>query len=124
MKLTTLIILACLLVLTSCYRDVEEQLYPGGSAASCDTSSVTYAATIAPLLQNNGCISCHSGGAPSAGISLQTYAQVRSVAQNGKLYGAINHSPGFSAMPKGGNKMNACAISRIKSWIDAGAINN
>jgi hypothetical protein len=108
--------------LSSCYRDNEEELYP--VTGTCDTNGVTYANTVAPLLQSNGCISCHSGAAPSGNISLQTYTAVKAVASNGKLYGAVNHSPGFSPMPKGGAKMSTCNILKIKAWIDAGSINN
>lgn len=111
-----------MIVLAGCYRDNEEDLYPAG--ASCETTGATYAIAVAPVLQANGCTGCHSGAAPSGNISLQTYAAVRTAAQNGKLFGSINHSPGFSPMPKGGNKLSACAISRIRAWIDAGAPNN
>jgi hypothetical protein len=107
---------------SSCYRDVEEELYGGGGG--CDTSNVTYSNTVMPLLQSFGCISCHRGGAPSGNIALDGYNAVLTVAQNGKLYGAINHSPGFSPMPQGGNKMNACQLAKIRAWIDAGAANN
>lgn len=110
------------ITLSSCYRDNEEDLYP--VTGPCDTNGVTYTNTVAPLLQSNGCISCHSGPAPSGNISLQTHTAVKAVAANGKLYGSISHSPGFSAMPKGGTKMSACNISKIKAWIDAGSINN
>lgn len=110
------------ILFSSCYRDVEELLYPADG--TCDTNGVTYSGTVVPLLQSNGCIGCHSGGAPSGNISLDGYANVRVVAQNGKLYGAINHSPGFSPMPQGGNKMSACNINKIKAWIDAGIPNN
>ena len=111
-----------LIGITSCYHDVEEELYP--QTGTCDTTNVTYVNTVAPLLQSNGCVSCHSGGAPSGNIALDTYNGVRTVAQNGKLYGAINHSAGFSPMPQGGSKMTSCNINRIKAWIDAGSNNN
>lgn len=111
-----------LLVLASCYRDNEQDLYP--TQGSCDTNGVTYANTVAGLLQANGCITCHSGPAPSGNLSLSNYSAVRTVALNGKLYGAINHSSGFSPMPQGGAKMSTCNISRIKAWIDAGSLNN
>ena len=110
------------LLLGGCYHDVEEQLYP--ATGSCDTSGVTYTFTIIPLLQANGCTGCHSGGAPSGNISLTDYNNVRTVALNGKLYGVISHSAGFTPMPQGGNKMSSCNINKIKAWIDAGAANN
>ena len=124
MKKLLFISSVCVLLLSACYRDVEEELYPPGSGGGCETTNVTYAATVAPLLQSNGCMGCHGGSAPSGNISLQGYANVRAAALNGKLYGAINHSPGFSPMPKGGNKMSSCNISKIKAWIDAGSLNN
>ena len=122
MKKILFITVLCGILLTACYRDNEADLYP--EPVGCDTTNVSFQTTVAALLQNNGCTGCHSGPAPSGNISLQTYANVRVVAQNGKLFGAINHSPGFSPMPKGGNKMNSCSISKIKAWIDAGSLNN
>lgn len=122
MKKTKIILLLCSVLMAGCYYDKEELLNPGGG--TCDTNTVTYTGTIVPILQSNGCLGCHSGGSPSGNISLAAYANVRVVAQNGKLYGAINHSPGFSPMPQGGNKMNTCNITKIKAWIDAGSINN
>jgi len=116
--LTILFVILC----SSCYRDNEQQLYPG--TGSCDTTHVTYSATVVTLLQSNGCLGCHSGAAPSGNISLQGYTNVRTMAQNGKLYGVINHAAGFSPMPKGGSKINTCDISKIKVWIDAGNPNN
>src|SRR5687767_9895156 len=124
MKRNLVIAVLFTIVLSSCYYDVEEQLYPATGGGNCETAGVTYASTVLPLLQNNGCMGCHSGGAPSGNISLEGYNNVRTVALNGKLFGVINHSPGFSPMPKGGNKMSACNINKIKAWIDAGATNN
>jgi hypothetical protein len=118
-----LFILVCMAGMTTgCYYDKDELINPG--TGNCDTNAVTYSGTVVPLLQASGCLSCHSGAAPSGNISLATYAGVKTVANNGKLYGAINHSPGFSSMPQGGNKMSGCNISKIKAWIDAGSINN
>jgi len=53
-----------------------------------------------------------------------TYAADKAMGQNGKLYGTINHSPGFSPMPKGMSKMNNCQIATIKKWVDTGMPNN
>ncbi len=89
----------------------------------CDITNVTYSATVAPILQTH-CTGCHSGGSPSGGISLATHTNVATVAGNGKLYGAISHQVGFKAMPQGGNKLPACEIDQIKTWIDIGAPNN
>ena len=90
---------------------------------TCDTTNVTYSGSIIPILQNS-CIGCHSGSTPGGNISLNTYAGVFTQATNGKLFGSVNHSTGFSAMPKGGNKLSTCQIDMIRIWIDAGAPNN
>jgi hypothetical protein len=123
MKILSVIAIFLLGMLASCYRDNEADLYPV-VPGNCNTANVTFQATVTSILQNNGCTGCHSGSAPSGNISLQGYANVRVQAANGKLFGAINHSPGFSPMPKGGNKINSCEISKIKAWIDAGMLNN
>ena len=90
---------------------------------TCDTSNITYSGNIVPLLQNS-CIGCHSGSTPAGNISLNNYSGVFTVAANGKLFGSVNHSPGFSAMPKGGNKLSSCQIDMIRIWTDGGAPNN
>src|SRR5688572_15473549 len=122
MKIRIIIALLGGLALAGCYYDREEDLYP--PPGNCETTNVTYSAMIVPLLQNYSCNSCHSGPAPSDNISLDNYTGVKAVALNGKLFGAISHSAGFSPMPQGGNKLSACNIDKVKAWIDAGAPNN
>ncbi|MBC7874134.1 MAG: hypothetical protein H7Y01_09075 [Ferruginibacter sp.] len=122
MKRILTISIISVIVFTGCYRDNEAELYPGNTV--CDTNGVTYLATVAPILQGNGCVGCHSGASPSGNISLEIYNNVKTIALNGKLFGTINHTAGFSPMPKGGNKMSPCSINKIKAWIDAGALNN
>ena len=93
------------------------------NAGQCETNNVTYSGFVRPLLTTN-CVGCHSGGAPSGGIALNTYDGVRAVALNGRLYGAINHSNGFQAMPRGSARLPQCTIDKVKAWIDNGAQNN
>ena len=111
-----------LIVITGCYYDKEDLLYP--QSGNCDTATSSYSTVVQPALQTYGCIGCHSGSAPSGNILLNTHANVKTYVQNGKLYGSMTHSAGYTPMPQGGNKVNACIISKIKAWIDAGALNN
>jgi hypothetical protein len=120
-QLGILFIMSALLS-AGCYYDKEEELY--GVTTNCDTGTVTFSGTVNNLLQQYGCLGCHGGTPPSGNISLAGHTSVKNVATSGKLYGAISHSPGFSAMPQGLPKMNACDIAKIKSWIDAGSPNN
>ena len=105
----------------SCYYDKEDLLY---GVTNCDTTTaVSYTQKLVPMLQQQ-CYGCHSGGSPSGGIAMGTYATDKAIAGNGKLYGSINHSGGFSPMPQGAAKMSNCDIAAVKKWIDAGSPNN
>jgi mono/diheme cytochrome c family protein len=70
------------------------------------------------------CVGCHSATSPGGNINLSTYALVRTVALNGKLYGSIAHQAGFSPMPKNGAKLSDCEITQVQRWIAAGSLNN
>ncbi|HMU47774.1 MAG TPA: hypothetical protein PKC72_15490 [Chitinophagaceae bacterium] len=111
--------------ISSCYFDKEDLLYGGANNAGCadTTGSVSYAQKVVPVLQQY-CYSCHTGGFPSGGILMGTYNADKTIAVNGKLYGSINHSSGYSPMPKGMPKLSNCQIIMIKKWIDTGMLNN
>lgn len=108
------------LLFSGCYYDVEEELYP--SSGTCDTTAITYAATIAPIM-NQYCVSCHSGSAPSGSIDLSSYANVKASADDGSLYGSMSHDPNWSEMPKGGNKVDDCTLLKLQIWINNGTPN-
>lgn len=111
-----------LLALSACYYDKADVVYP--PASSCDTTAVTYAGTVASIL-NRSCNSCHAGTAASgAGIKLDSYTNVLLQVTRGRLIGSISHASGFSAMPQGNAKLPACEISKISAWINKGAPNN
>jgi mono/diheme cytochrome c family protein len=95
------------------------------SCTSCDTTS-SYKLAIAPLITTN-CIGCHSTASAAAsggGIDLSTYATISVYAANGRLYGSISHTAGYSAMPKNLAQLPACQIAQVQKWIAAGYPNN
>jgi|SRR5215217_1273609 len=94
-----------------------------GCASNCDTTAFLFSKNIQPVLNQN-CRGCHNSSAPSAGISLDNYAGVKSVVDDGRLIKAVNHLPGVSAMPKNGNKLASCKIRQIEKWVADGARNN
>jgi mono/diheme cytochrome c family protein len=93
------------------------------SSSGCDTTNVTFSGSVKPILETY-CNGCHSGSAPSGGISYSTHAGTLPTAQSGSLVGAIQHSAGYSAMPQGGNKLSDCQINKIKKWVALGAKND
>lgn len=105
-----------------CTYDKEELLYPASFV--CDTTNVVkYSTTVLPIITAS-CYSCHGGLFPSGAIRLDTYADLRTNALNGKLYGTITHNGSYPIMPRDAPKLSDCKIASIKKWIDAGAPNN
>jgi hypothetical protein len=113
-----------LFLISSCYYDSEEYLYPQISN-TCDTSNYTYTGAVKPLLQNS-CYSCHSNSTSGSGngIKLENYTDVKLKADDGSLLGSISHSQGYSAMPLNAPKLEDCKIVVVQKWIDSGAPNN
>jgi cytochrome c5 len=91
--------------------------------ASCDTTNVTFSASIKSLISNK-CQGCHSSSNAGGGYDFTGYESVKARVNDGKLWGSVNHVSGYSAMPKNGNKLSTCELTKIKKWIDAGAPNN
>lgn len=89
----------------------------------CDTNAVSYNATIKPIMEA-ACTGCHSGGSPSGGIDLSTYANVRVFATEGSLLGSMNYTGGYSKMPKGLAKLGDCKLNSVAAWINQGTKNN
>jgi hypothetical protein len=111
------------LSLGGCYYDTEETLYP--PTGVCDTSNVTFSGTIKPIVDTY-CATpgCHDAAAASAGYDLTTYAGVWASVDNGSFLGSIDYDPNYSKMPKNSNQLDKCNITKIKTWINAGALNN
>jgi uncharacterized membrane protein len=123
-KILTLFLLLFLAILSNCYYDSEEKLYPTLST-SCDLENVTFAATIKPILQAS-CYSCHSNANyvnKGSGIKLENYEDVK-IQASSRLMGAIKHASGYVQMPQGGGKLPDCEINKIQRWIDNGMPNN
>jgi cytochrome c5 len=112
-----------LLSLGACSYDNAEELLERQPPAACDSTAVTYALTISPLLDAN-CRDCHNQAVPVANINLEGYEQTKRYADNGLLVGVVTHAKGFSPMPKDGARLSDCDISCIKAWVAAGALNN
>lgn len=116
----SLLYVSAILLLISfngCYYDKEDELYPNGPGANCDTSNVTYSATIQPLVANRCAIpGCHMAGAQAPDLS--TYS------------GLVNNITRVQAraldlktMPPTG-PISICESNTMRKWINQGTPNN
>lgn len=88
------------------------------AVSNCDTLNLTYK-DVQPIIEKN-CYKCHSGNAPSELFNLETYQQVKEKGDEGKLFGAINHLPGFKSMPRKAPKLGGCELAKFNAWINNG----
>jgi hypothetical protein len=115
--------MTCLMgwTMTGCYNDNVEELYPAPTGNGCDTTNVTYNGAIKNIFnQSCGIANCHATGSAPGGYILDNYAGSVAAANSGRLLGAINHAPGYSAMPKNMSKLAPCDITRIQVWVNKG----
>jgi hypothetical protein len=112
------------LLLSTCYYDSEEYLFPR-TDNNCDTTNVTFALSVKPILQNS-CYPCHSNSTSALGrnIRLEDYTDVAARVSDGHLMGSISHTSGYIPMPQGAPKLEECKIVIIQKWIESGFPNN
>lgn len=115
-------LLTGLLFMQACYYDNVEELYPIGDN-NCDTSSVTYSNTIAIIMADN-CNSCHNAGFAQGNVITDNYDDLKTIADNGRLWGAVSHDPAYSPMPQGLPQLPQCELDQIQAWINNGALND
>ena len=125
MKLKPLSLLMVLasLWLIGCTNDAEEEINPTTPDSLCDTDNVLFSVDVLPVIEAN-CYVCHDAATKTAGINLEGYDNIKSVAVSGKLVGVISHAPGFPKMPRGRAQLPTCDIESIKQWIEDGTPEN
>ncbi len=89
---------------------------------NCDTT-FKYASRVQPLM-DKWCVGCHSTNNAGGGYDLSNYNGVKSSISSGRFIGSIQHTAGYSAMPKSASKLSDCDINAITKWVNAGAPNN
>ena len=101
---------------------VKEGAKETNCAVYINAENATYAAVIKPFIDVN-CLGCHQAGNASGNVLLNSYANIKVLADNGRLLGSIKSSPGFVAMPPS-RKLSTCEISAFQNWITKGAKND
>ena len=102
--------------ITSCYYDVEDELY-----ITCEApEEVSFSEDVNPLIQQGCAISgCHVSS-NSNRVNLETYQEIKASVDNGSFqsYVIVDRS-----MPPSG-PLNDCEIAILNKWINQGAPNN
>ncbi len=115
--------------LSSCYYDSQEELF---GITACDTTAVSYADDILPIL-NDQCMVCHStSAAPIVGgdNDMEGYDNLMGFVvagdpENSLFYASVAWLTGTVPMPRpeGSSKLSDCELALIRSWISQGASN-
>ena len=123
-----LIIIGCTIIaFAGCYNDKYDQLYPTPTptkANTCDTTTISYATDIKPILdQNCNSSSCHGAGGGTSGFDFTDTASLQQQALNGSIVSDINFTPTsrHHNMPSGLSQLAVCSINKITRWVNLGA---
>ncbi len=116
-------VLLILFFLNSCTKQNEETLIQQTGVTPCDTTNMSYANDIVPILEYN-CVSCHNPTNSNLGVILTDYNDVMTEVNNGNLVNVIEHNPGYPQMPQGLPQLASCTINKIVAWVNRGAPNN
>lgn len=114
-----LAIIATPVILNSCYYDKAEILYPNSNATlDCGTISAKFGTDVNPIIQSKCATSgCHDASA-SGGYAFRNYSEI-SAAKDAILSSAVVNK----SMPQDG-PLSLDERSKIKCWIDGGALDN
>jgi len=107
-----------LLGLSSCYYDVEDELY---IVKNCELpAEVSFADDVNPIIQQSCAISgCHVSSNPDR-VSLETYDNIKSTIDDNSFQ--FRTFDNLSMPPAG--PLSGCNIDLLKKWIENGAPNN
>jgi len=112
-KFLFLVVFGSLLLVHSCSKDDEPV------NTSCSGLTLTYTADIKPIISAN-CLNCHNGTQSESGIDLSTYSGVKSMADSGRLLGALHHQTGYTPMPKDAPQLSSGTLQLFDCWVQNG----
>tara|TARA_B100000809_G_scaffold266153_1_gene327575 strand:+ start:3957 stop:4355 length:399 start_codon:yes stop_codon:yes gene_type:complete len=125
----TLITVSSLAVIVSCSYNKNELpepivesvtvpvVTPVNPVTPTSSGAITYTSHIKSMVDNN-CVVCHGS---SGGITLQTYSQVKSQADAGRILARAINGSGTGPMPPSG-LMPQTNLDTLQMWLDQGAL--
>ena len=113
-KLVAVIYAVFIIGIYGCKFNNEEELY---ALVNCNNEEVTFTNTVSPIIINNcATTGCHVAGTER--VLLTNYTEIKAA-----INGVENRTITDKNMPPSG-PLSACDISKLKKWIDDGALNN
>ena len=119
-KAAAVVALAMVVCISACNYQKDEVVFP--PVVACDSVGVSFSQEVKPIIDMQ-CLSCHSISAAQGSVVLEQYSDYAPYTTSGRLVRAIDYSNPQILMPPSG-KLAACDISKIRSWVSAGAPNN
>jgi uncharacterized membrane protein len=104
-------------VMTGCYYDKAELLYPD-SAVDCSTVSATFSKVQSLVTSKCNTSGCHNARDAAGGTVLESYDQVKAKAARINLRVIVEKT-----MPPG-PALSAAETNMLKCWISSGTPNN
>lgn len=100
------------MLISSCYYDKEEELYPN-QAGSCDTTGISYSKGISTILNGTCAVSgCHVAGGQIPDLSDYSKVQANSVRVKVRAVDLKTMPPGIT--------LSDCNIKKLDTWIQKG----
>lgn len=120
-----LVSLAILFTFQACTSDNVEDIVgePDPSGVLCDDKIYSFENDVQPAF--SGCFGCHSTVSNSSiggNINLEGYDNF--VSNLDGVVGSVNRFPGYSPMPKGGDKLDQEYLDILDCWVEQGAEDN
>jgi mono/diheme cytochrome c family protein len=107
-----------LITTPSCNKDKVGEPVPNECA-----DTVSFAATIEPLIQQSCATSgCHNAATSASGYNLEGHANISTNAQI--ILTVIRHESGVVPMPYFQPKLSDSIIKQVGCWINQGALDN
>ncbi len=110
------VVLFPFILFSGCENNVEEN--SEDNPVDCTEVETYYTENVAPILESN-CTGCHSGPTPKAGLSLDSYSNVRAAIKTGDVLDRVTRvqgSPGF--MPNGGTKLSDTNLEILQTFFE------
>jgi hypothetical protein len=110
------VVLFPFILFSGCENNVEEN--SEDNPVDCTEVETYYTENVAPILESN-CTGCHSGSTPTAGLSLDSYSNVRAAIKTGDVLDRVNRNSGDGGfMPNGGTKLSDANLEILQTFFD------